>query len=121
MKLLRLVTDVALSAIGQVRFGALADLPPMPQHYHIEAMRDTPNGVRVDVHFKGARIFEIAVESRYKPEYDDPCGTRYAARVVHDNRPRKRAFNQPSTWVEYPDLPTLMQAMLARHRIGAST
>lgn len=115
------MTDVALSAIGQVRFGALADLPPMPQHYHIEAVRDTPNGVRVDVHFKGARIFEIAVELHYVPEYDDPCGTRYAARVVHDNHPRKRAFNHPNPWVEYPDLPTLMQAMLARHRIGANT
>lgn len=111
---------MAMTAIGQVRFGALAGAPDLPQGYHFEAMRDTfeamrdtPNGVRVDVHFKGARIFEIAIELSYSPEYDDPTGIRYAARVVHGNRPHP--------WVEYPDLPTLMQAMLARHRIGADT
>ena len=116
-----------MTAIGRVRFGALAGAPELPQGYHFEAMRDTPNGVRVDVHFKGARIFEIVIELAYSPEYDELIGTRYAARVVHDNHPTKckfnhptkRKFNHPHPWVEYPDLPTLMQAMLARHRIGA--
>jgi len=112
------VTDVAITAIGTVRFAALAGAPPLPEGYHFEAMRDTPNGVRVDVHFRGARIFEIAAELRYVPEYDDPTGTRFAARVVEDRHPRKRAFNQPSKWVEFDDITTLLQAMLARHRIG---
>jgi hypothetical protein len=112
---------MAMTAIGQVRFGALAGAPDLPQGYHFEAMRDTPNGVRVDVHYKGARIFEMAIVLFYSPEYDDPTGTRYAARVVHDNHPTKRKFNHPHPWIEYPDLPTLMQAMLARHRIGANT
>jgi len=110
------VTDVAITAIGTVRFAALAGAPPLPEGYHFEAMRDTPNGVRVDVHFRGARIFEIAGEYSF-----DRDTTRFAARVIEDRHPRKRAFNHPQPWVEFDDITTLLQAMLARHRIGVKT
>ncbi len=109
---------MALINIG-LAYRAFDGAPDLPQGYHFEQIRKTPNGVRVDVHYRGARIFEIAAESHYSFEYDDPVGTRYAARVVHDNNPRRRAFNQPGTWVEYPDITSLIQAQLARHRIGA--
>lgn len=90
---------MAITPIGQVRFGALAGAPELPKGYH----------------------FEIAAELRYVPEYDDPCGTRFAARVVEDWHPKKRAFNNPRPWIEFDDITTLLQAMLARHRIGVST
>lgn len=107
---------MAITAIGQVRFAALAGAPPLPEGYHFEAMRDTPNGIRIDVHFRGARIFEVAAEHSF--DRDQP---RFAARVVEDRLARKRAFNQPSKWVEFDDITTLLQAMLARHRIGVKT
>lgn len=94
--------------------GVLHGLPALPDGYHIADIRDTPNGVRVDVYFRGARIFEFAAELHYVPEYIDPVGYRYAARAVTD----VRSFNNPNKWVEYTDLPTLMQVMLAKHRIG---
>jgi hypothetical protein len=111
---------MAITAVGQVRFAALAGAPELPQGYHFEAIRDTPNGVRVDVHFKGARIFEIAAELKYTHEYDDPVGTRYAARVVEDRYAKKRAFNHPSPWIEYDNITALIHAMITRHRIGVN-
>ena len=109
---------MALTAIGQARFGALAGLPVLPQGYHLEGMRNTLNGIRVDVHYKGARIFEMAIELKYVPEYDDPCGTRYAAREAHNPDPLKRSFNQPYSWTEYPDVETLVTSMITKHRLG---
>lgn len=106
-------------AIGRIRYAAFTDVPVLPQGYHLDTIRDTPNGVRADLHFKGARIFEIAVELHYSFEYDDPVGTRYAARVVHDNHPKRRAFNNDSKWVEYDSMSNMIHALLARHRIGA--
>ena len=106
-----------MTAVQRMRFSALADLPAIPQHYHI-AVRDTPFGVRVDVLYQGHRIFEMAIEMHYVPEYDDPYGTRYAAREVYDDDPDKLTFNQPEPWQEYPDLPTLVTSMITKHRLG---
>ena len=79
----------------------------------MSGLRATPTGVRVDVHHKGARIFEIA--SEYDTLKDKP---RFAARVVEDWHPGRRSFNNPRPWIVFDDITTLLQAMLARHRIG---
>ena len=98
---------------GGVWRGALAGAPPLPDGYYFMGMRDTPNGIRIDVHFRHDRIFEIGGE--YNFDRDTP---RFAARMVEDRYRGKRAFNQSSKWVEFEDITTLLQAMLARHRLG---
>ena len=101
-----------------LRFGLLHGMPEFPQGYYHTSSRLTPNGLRLDVLFKGARIFEIAVEVSYTPGFDDPTGVRYAARTVGINHAALRTFNSENPWIEYTDLPTMLQAMFTRHRIG---
>lgn len=108
---------MAMTAAHRVWPGVLVDAPPLPEGYHFEAMRNTPNGVRIDVHFMGARIFEIAAEMDINAERFEER-TRYAARAIYEFDPYKRMFNQPTPWTEFPDLPSLITSMITRHRIG---
>ncbi len=72
----------------------------------------------MNIAYKGYVFAEAAQEVKYVPEFDDPVGLRYKARVTNYDKHSMRPFNNPHRWVEYPDMETLVSAVLARHRIG---
>lgn len=73
------------------------------------------NMARVDVGYKGARIFIIHIELFSDVNYWSKQ-KRYAARPVRD--PAKGPFMHPVGWTEYPDLSTLVHSMITKHRLG---
>ena len=52
------------------------------------------------------------------PEFDDPVGLRYMARAIDYDNTALRPFNNPHRWVDYPDMETLVSAVLTRYRLG---
>jgi hypothetical protein len=104
---------MAILSVWPAKCAALIGAPPLPEGYYFGSARSTPNGARVDMYFRGARILEIAAELRY-----DLVGPRFAARMVGDGSSDTRTFNQTGKWVKFDDITSLIHTMLARHRIG---
>lgn len=97
---------------------ALGVVPPLPAGYTYEDQRFVYQGVRMDIAHKNSIFAEVRHTVKYVPEFDDPVGIRYEARVTNWADRARRFFNNPHQWVEYPDMETLVSAVLARHRIG---
>jgi len=93
---------------------ALGVVPPLPAGYTYEDQRFMYQGVGMFIAHKGTVFAEVRQTVKYVPEFDDPVGIRYKARVFNT----KREFNNPHQWVEYLEMETLVSAVLARHRIG---
>lgn len=90
------------------RLGLPKDAPPLPEGYHyIHRVSHEHNMARVDVAYKGARIFIIHVELFSDVNYWNKQ-KRYAASPV------RNLFE----WTEYPDLETLVTSMITKHRLG---
>lgn len=96
--------------------GLPKDAPPLPEGYHyIHRVSHEHNMARVEVGYKGARIFIIHVELFSDVNYWNKQ-KRYAARPVRD--PAKGPFMYPVEWIEYPDLETLVTSMITKHKLG---
>ena len=101
------------------RLGLPKDAPPLPEGYHyIHRVNHELNMARVEVGYKGARIFIIHIELFSDVNYWNKQ-KRYAARPVRD--PARGPFTRPAVlqWIEYPDLETLVTSMITKHRLGA--
>lgn len=96
----------------------LGIVPPLPAGYTYEDQRFVHLGVRMDIAYKDSIFAEVRQTVKYVPEFDDPVGIRYEARITNWTDRANRPFNNTYPWVEYPDMETLVSAVLARHRIG---
>ena len=96
--------------------GLPKDAPALPKGYHyIHRVSHEHNVARVEVGYKGARIFIIHIELFSDVNYWNKQ-KRYAARPVRDPTGGPHMF--PVKWQEYPDLPTLVTSMITKHRLG---
>ena len=91
---------------------ALGVVPPLPEGYTYENQRFIHQGVRMYIAHKSTIIAEAEQSMKYVPEFDDPVGLRYTARTA------KYPFNNSHRWVDYPDMETLVSAVLTRYRLG---
>jgi hypothetical protein len=96
----------------------LGVVPPLPEGYTYENQRFIHQGIRMNIAHKGTIIAEAEQSMKYVPEFDDPIGLRYMARAIDYDSRVLRPFNSLHPWVTYPDMETLVSAVLARHRIG---
>ncbi len=96
----------------------LGVVPPLPVGYTYENQRFMHQGVRMDIAHRNSIFAEVQQTAKYVPEFDDPVGIQYTARSTNWADRARRPFNNPHRWVEYPDMETLVSAVLARHRIG---
>jgi hypothetical protein len=97
---------------------ALGVVPPLPEGYTYENQRFIARGIRMNIAHKGTIFAELFQAVKYVPEFDDPVGLRYTARVTNYDDTALRPFNNPNSWMEYPDMETLVSVMLTRHRLG---
>jgi hypothetical protein len=97
---------------------ALGVVPPLPEGYTYENQRFIHQGIRINIAHKGYIIAEAEQRVKYVPEFDDPVGLRYVARATNGHDRLARPIEDPHPWVTYPDMETLVSAVLARHRIG---
>ncbi len=97
---------------------ALGVVPPLPEGYTYENQRFIYRGIRMNIAHKGYIIAEAQQRVKYVPEFDDPVGLRYMARAIDYDNTVLRPFDNRHRWVDYPDMETLVSAVLARHRIG---
>jgi hypothetical protein len=93
-------------------------VPPLPEGYTYENQRFIYRGIRMNIAHKGYIIAEAQQRVKYVPEFDDPVGLRYMARAIDYDNTVLRPFDNRHRWVDYPDMETLVSAVLARHRIG---
>ena len=96
----------------------LGVVPPLPEGYTYENQRFIHQGIRMNIAHKGIIIAEAEQRVKYVPEFDDLVGLRYMARATNYDNTDVRPFNNPHRWVEYPDMETLVSAVLTRHRLG---
>ena len=96
----------------------LGVVPPLPVGYTYENQRFIHPGLCMDIAYRNSIFVEVRHTMKYVPEFDDPVGIRYTARVTNWADRARRPFNNTHPWVEYPDMETLVSAVLARHRIG---
>lgn len=96
----------------------LGVVPPLPEGYTYENQRFIRQGIRMNIAHKCNIIAEVSQATKYVPEFDDPVGLRYTARVANYTDTALRPFNNTRPWVEYPDMETLVSVMLTRHRLG---
>lgn len=89
------------------RLGLPKDAPPLPEGYHYEQVMTTDPGVRVEVSFRGARIFIVSI---------------FIVGITGNWEKQKRYFARPvqnlADCTEYPDLSTLVTSMITKHRLG---
>ena len=96
----------------------LGVVPPLPAGYTYENQRFIHQGIRMNIAHKDTLIVEVEQRAKYVPEFDDPVGLRYAARATNGHARLANPVNDPHPWVKYPDMETLVSAVLARHRLG---
>jgi hypothetical protein len=72
----------------------------------------------MDIAHKNRIFAEVRQTVKYVPEFDDPVGLRYTARVTNYDNTALRPFNNTYPWMDYPDMETLVSVMLTRHRLG---
>jgi len=97
---------------------ALGVVPPLPEGYTYENQRFIHQGVRINIAHKGYIIAEAEQRVKYVPEFDDPVGLRYMARAIDYDNTALRPFDNRHRWVTYPDMETLVSAVLTRYRLG---
>lgn len=83
-------------------------MPPIPNGYHLGEAFDVADGLDVSVYYENFCVFDIWI---------DFLGAKcvYYSRWVRPI-PTPTKFG---TWIEYPDLPTLVTSMITKHRLGA--
>ena len=96
----------------------LGVVSPLPEGYTYENVRFIHQGVRMNIAHKGAIIAEVEQIMQDVQEFDVPVKMRYMARAIDYDSRMMRPFNSLHPWVTYPDMETLVSAVLARHRIG---
>jgi hypothetical protein len=97
---------------------ALGVVPPLPEGYTYENQGFIYRGVRMNIAHKGTILVEVEQTMKYVPEFDDPVGIQYVTRATNGHDRLARPIEDPHPWVAYPDMKTLVSAVLARHRLG---
>ena len=98
--------------LASARTGPLFNLPELPKMYRYGDTRYTNWGVRVDVFYGPYYAFEIGADLVTITHDPIEAEWKYMGRLT-----TKDVIFNIGKWTEFPDITTLIQVMLTKHRL----